>query len=294
MNRIQAGWLLLSMIALGACRNHETMTGSYGDGVVTGRAVVAGASASPAGVRATVVGTGMSTLLGEEGGFTFTGVPENGKLRFTREDGIDTVLDAPSSAQLLAVRLQPTGVQSSNSRRRSAPTSPLLQFEGLIKSVTPAAIVITTSHREDVTLQITADTRIRKGGTAVLAADLKPGDRVHATASVKDAVKTAVEITLQNPEGTTDDHDENATLTANGLVTAASATQLTVKTVPRGDMTVKIDGKTIIRKQGVIITGADIHVFDEVNCMGTRVDDHTLIAIQIEVRGSGKNDGTHH
>lgn len=288
MTRTQAGWLFLSMIALGACRNHETMTGSYGDGVVTGRAVVAGASTSPAGVRVSVVGTGMSTLLGEDGGFTFVSVPENGKLRFTRDDGIDTVLAAPSSAQILSVRLQPSSIQSTSSRRRSAPSSPLLQMEGLIQSVNAKTLILTTSHGDIVTLQIMPDTRIRKGNTALLVTDLKAGDRIHATATVKDGVNTAVEIKLQNAETETEDPKEEATLTANGLVLTASATKLVVRTVPHGDMTVKIDGKTIIRKQGVIITGADIHVGDEVNCMGTRIDDHTLSAIQIEVRGSSK------
>lgn len=289
MTKVQAGWLFLSMIVLGACRNHETLTGSYGDGVVTGRVmVVAGASMSPAGVRVAVVGTGMSALLGEDGGFTFVGVPQNGELRFTREDGIDAVMDVPASTQLMTVRLQPGSIQST-SRRRAAPSTPMLQLEGLIKSVTPATIVISTSHREDVTLLITPDTRIRKGNTTLLVTDLKVGDRVHATALEKDGVKTAVQIKLQNPEGVEEPKEEHETLTANGLVTAASATQLTVRTVPRGDVIVKIDGKTIIRKQGVIITGAEIHVGDEVNCMGTRIDDHTLTAIQIEVRGKSKD-----
>ena len=296
MSKVQTGWLLFSMIALGACRNHEAVTGSYGNGVVTGRAmVVAGSSTSPAGVRVSVGGTGMSAILGDDGGFTFVGVPDNGELRFTREDGIDAVLDIPASSHTLSVRLQPTGIQSTSSRRRSAPTTPSLQFEGLIKSVTPKILVITASHGGDVTLQIGPDTRIRKGGTPLLVTDLKVGDRVHATASVKDEVKTAVEITLQNPEDDADneDHDKNATMTANGTVTQAGATSLTVKTVPRGDVIVKVDGKTVIRKQGAIITAAGIHVGDEINSMGTRIDDHTMTAIQIEVRGNSKDDGGH-
>jgi len=48
---------------------------------------------------------------------------------------------------------------------------------------------------------------------------------------------------------------------------------------------VMVDSSTIIKKQGVLITLADIHVGDEVNTMGKRIDDHTLQARQIEVRG---------
>jgi hypothetical protein len=63
---------------------------------------------------------------------------------------------------------------------------------------------------------------------------------------------------------------------------------LVVTTVPKGDVTVQVDATTIIRKQGTIITIDDIHAGDEVNTMGTKVDDHTLKARQIEVRGKGK------
>ena len=79
-------------------------------------------------------------------------------------------------------------------------------------------------------------------------------------------------------------------MTANGTVKSVDSSSLTVSTVPKGDVVVNVDGNTIIRKQGVQITLADIHVGDEVNCMGTRVDDHTLLARQIEVRGvSGRH-----
>ncbi len=79
-------------------------------------------------------------------------------------------------------------------------------------------------------------------------------------------------------------------MTANGTVKDVGGSQLTVSTVPKGDVTVNVDSNTIIRKQGVQITVGDIKVNDQVNCMGTRVDDHTLLAKQIEVRGvSGRH-----
>ena len=45
------------------------------------------------------------------------------------------------------------------------------------------------------------------------------------------------------------------------------------------------EGHFFIKKQGVHITLADIHVGDEVNTMGKKIDDLTLQARQIEVRG---------
>jgi hypothetical protein len=86
------------------------------------------------------------------------------------------------------------------------------------------------------------------------------------------------------------------TMTANGTVKSVGSASLVVTTVPNGDVTVNVDANTIIRKQGTVIKLADIKVGDGVNTMGTRVDDHTLLARQIEVRGSGHEDepGGHH
>jgi len=65
---------------------------------------------------------------------------------------------------------------------------------------------------------------------------------------------------------------------------------LSVSTVAKGDVVVKVDSNTIIRKLGDRMTLSDIHVHDQVNTMGTRIDDHTLHARQIEVRGvSGRH-----
>ena len=76
-------------------------------------------------------------------------------------------------------------------------------------------------------------------------------------------------------------------MTANGTVTAVGSSDLTVRTEEKGSVTVKTDANTIIRKQGTTVHLSDIVVGDEVNSVGTRVDDHTLLAKQIEVRGKG-------
>jgi len=75
-------------MAFAACsRERTTIIGSYGDGVVTGRVVMADGS-SPAGVEVAVEGTGMRVVLGEEGSFAFGNMPDDAKLLFHRDSMI--------------------------------------------------------------------------------------------------------------------------------------------------------------------------------------------------------------
>ncbi len=156
-----------------------------------------------------------------------------------------------------------------------------MEVEGTITAASATSITVHDSHGEDVILTITGNTVIRKGDTTIAATDLKVGDQVHVKAVAANMVNTATEIIVQTPEG----HGE--TETANGTVTAASGTQLTVHTEDDGDVTVNTDASTIIRKQGTKIAVSDIHVGDGVNCLGTVTGDHTILATQIEVRGGG-------
>ena len=285
-----ARWVLVVawMVGLAACNRHESLTGSYGAGVVTGQVVMgAGTSASPEGVRVSVVGTGMSTLLGPDGRFTFTGVPADAQLHFMRDDGIDARMAVPAKASAFTVELN--GNTAKPGRRRAVPSNPKLEIEGLIVTAAADSLVVHSSHNEDVTVQLTDTTVIRHGQTPIAATDLKEGDRVHVKATVKDGVNTAVEVIVQN-QGEDDGEDDGgeATMTANGVVKSVGADSLVVASVPKGDVTVQVNGDTIIKKQGVHIGLADIHEGDEVNTMGKKVDDQTLLARQIEVRGKGK------
>ncbi len=276
---------MAAVLILAACRGHEAITGGYGDhGVVGVVTMAAGMSnSSPAGVRVAVGATGMSAVLGADGRFSFFGVPDTAELIFTRDD-VDARLRVTASAAPLQIELN--SHSASAGRRRAAPSVPLLQIEGLITAVSATEITVHDSHDQDVTAKITADTVIRKGDQTLQPTDLNVGDRVHVQATVSNDVKTAVLIILQNP----DDDQGGETMTANGLVTAAGGSQLTVSTVPHGDVVVKVDSSPVIRKQGDQITIADIHMGDQVNCMGKRIDDHTLLARQIEVRGvSGRH-----
>jgi len=156
------------------------------------------------------------------------------------------------------------------------------------------SLVVTDSHGTDVTVKLVATTVIRHGDTAIAAADLKAGDRVHVKVLVDGEVKTATLVLVQN-QGNGEDDDAGdkggETATANGLVKSVGGDSLVVASVPKGDVTVQVGADTIIKKQGDRIALADIKAGDEVNAMGTRVDEQTIKARQIEVRGKGKGKG---
>jgi len=281
------------VVLLSACNGRESVTGGYGSGVVTGTVTMAaGLPSSPAGVRLSVAGTGATMVLGPDGNFLFSGVPERAELRFTREDGISATMSVVANGVPLSIELGPASASHSGRVRAVNPIQPpYSEFEGTIKTPGTASIVVTDSHKADVTILLNDATVIRHGDTAIAAADLKAGDQIHVKATFQDHTYTATLILVQN-SGSGDSSGDGGsgseggtTMTANGTVTATGSGQLTVSTVPHGDVTVQVDGSTIIRKQGDIITLADIHVGDEVNTLGTRVDDHTEKATQIEVRG---------
>ncbi len=290
--RIQWGAVVGVVALLSACNGRESVTGGYGSGVVTGKVTMAAgvSNSSPAGVRLSVAGTGVSRVLGPDGNFLFAGVPERAELRFTREDGISASLTVAADGAPLTIELSPTSASRSSRVRAVNPIQPpYSEFEGTIRTSGTASIVVTDSHKIDVTILLNDATVIRHGDTTIAAGDLKAGDRIHVKATFKDNTYTATLILVQDT-GSGDSSGDSGnqggtTMTANGTVKSVGSGQLVVTTVPHGDVTVQVDGSTVIRRQGSIITLADITAGDEVNTMGTRVDDHTEKAIQIEVRG---------
>jgi len=274
--------------------------------------------------------------------------------------GREQTITGPSDGALLAGNA--TSESNSNSshggRTRTAPSTPHLEFEGLVKSVGATELVV-ESRRGDATFVVNADTVIRKGQTAVAATDLKAGDRVHVRAAKINDALVALLVIVQNTEGeheasefegtvkaisadsltlstrggevvlqlnaattftpaapvvgdkvhvraqkTNDvlvalivnvqgkgddddggEHHGGTVMTANGQVTATGSGQITVQSESHGSVVVKIDGNTIIKKQGTRIGAGDIKTGDFVNSRGTRIDEHSLLAEQIEVRG---------
>jgi outer membrane protein assembly factor BamB len=159
-----------------------------------------------------------------------------------------------------------------------APEPTELEVEGTITAASTTSITVHDSHGTDVILALTSSTVIRKGDQTITAADLKVGDHVHVQAVAQNMVNTATEVIVQGPAG-------GVLAEADGTVTAASGGQLTVHTEEHGDVIVKTDASTTVRKQGTTIAVSDIHVGDSVSCIGTTVGDHTILAKQIEVHG---------
>ena len=285
--RIRTAFVVVAaVLVLTGCRGHEAITGGYGSGGVAGVVTMAVGmpNSSPLGVRVSVSGTGMSAVLGTDGRFSFFGVPENPELTFSRDD-LSARIKVEGSSAPLQIELNSNSAHLG--RRRATPSQPQTEVEGLITAVSDAEITVHDSHNQDVTAKITDATIIRKGDQVLHAADLHLNDRVHMKVTASGDTKTATLIILQNPDDNGDDDNSNTsqTMTANGTVKEVGSGQLTVSTVPKGDVVVKVDDHTIIRKQGDRITLDAIHAGDQVNSMGTRVDDHTLLAKQIEVRG---------
>ncbi len=279
-----------------SCRGRETaVTGGYGDAVVAGEVVMGESVAlsSPAGVEVSVVGTGMAMTVGEDGRFMFTGVPQNAELQFRRaSDGIDARLSV--TGRTMSVELNGLSAEPKKSKKPK-----IEQYEGLIRTVDATSIQVYTSKKQTKTIHVVASTVIRKGNRTYTIDQLKVGWRVHVKATVKEGKATAVEIMVQNTKGDDDEGEEDddegddndndgATMTANGRVNAVNGTDLLVQSQPKGEVTVKTDAKTEIKMQGKRIKVTDIKVGWEVNTQGTRVDDHTLLARKIEVRGNSK------
>lgn len=284
-------WISLGVLMLAACRRQEhSITGSYGDGVISGQVVMAAsmANTSPAGVQVTVVGTGMTTTLSEDGKFAFANVPEDARLHFTRGDGIDATLKMAGTGSAV---IELSATSASAARRRAAPP-PLLQLEGIIKTASATEIVIDDASRGETTVKLTDTTVIRHGNDTFTADQLKAGWQVHVKAMQSGDDKVAVEIMVQRmgeDEGDDDGDGDPSTATANGYVTSLGADEMVVHRPNGTDVTVKVTATTEIKEYGQPITFADIKVGAHVECRGKRIDDHTIEAVQIEVEENGHN-----
>jgi hypothetical protein len=151
-----------------------------------------------------------------------------------------------------------------------------LEVEGTISAASTSSITVHDAHGADVILMLTADTIIRKGDTAITASDLKVGDHVEISAMAQGTVNTALVIHV--------DGNGSEAAAVSGTVSDVSGAQLMVRS-ERGDVIVKTDSSTVIRKQGRTIAISDIHTGDGVTCSGTLAADHSLLAKQIEVHG---------
>lgn len=183
-----------------------------------------------------------------------------------------------------------TSLVAEAGRHRAAPTAPMAEYEGVIKTVGTGTITVTTSHQTDVDFTITDATLIRKGDTTVDASTLAVGDQVHVKATSANNVNTAMIIIVQQPDTSEDPGDSLKVVTANGVVTAVGTDSIDVHRANGTDATVKVTDGTAIKKHGQTIHLADIKVGDHVEAVGTAVDATTIAALQIEVEDGNPSE----
>lgn len=291
---MRSKWLvaILVVIAAVACHNRETpISGAYGANVLQGQVVMAGslAGAPVEGTEVTVLGTGLTTRVGPDGHFFFAGVPSSVDLRVSRGDGVDVTykLDTTSSKPVV-VRVDGNAA----GRRRAAGHHD--QYEGLIKAISAISITVTDSHRGEVTLAIDAQTTIRKGGQSLTPLDLQVGQRVHVVGRTDDHNNLVAASIVLEDENAGDDgaQDQTPTTTANGTVASVGSSQLVVHRHKGDDVTVKVDDKTLIVRQGYKISLTDVRVGDRIEAEGKQVDANTILATKIQIE-PGPNDGHH-
>jgi len=156
--------------------------------------------------------------------------------------------------------------------------NPTATANGIVKSVGASSLVVHRASGDDVTVQVTSTTTIKKFGAPVTLADIKIGDLVETRGTrVDHHTITAVAINVEDHPA---DHEGG---TANGIVSSVGASSLVVHAEHGADTTVQVNASTKITKQGKTIALADIKVGDRVEAEGTRVDDHTILATRIEV-----------
>lgn len=158
------------------------------------------------------------------------------------------------------------------------------EIEGIVINATATSLKVGVERGPDVEVAIDGSTIVRKGNQTINPTDLERGDRVHVKATLVDNKLTAREVIVQQEDG--HDGDRNG-MEVEGSVASVSGSSLVVHG-ERGDITVNTGDKTVIRKHDARLAVADIKPGDRVEAKGTRVDENTLNATDIEVEdGSG-------
>jgi hypothetical protein len=279
---------LVAILGLVGCNGEKSVTGTNGMRQLTGKVVPVGdiSGSSPEGIEVRVRGAGITGVTDATGNFALTGVPEDAiELSFSRStDGIDATLNVDPRVDTLTVDLERT---SASPRRRGA-RSPRIQIEGPISAISATSItVMDASRKVDIVCAIVDTTSIRKGNRKLTPADLAVGNQVHVTASPNpDGTYNAIEIKLQEGEDDGGGIEEPTKRELEGPVVAISAASITLTDASSGEQTAAINGDTVIRKGGTVLTTADIKVGDRVHVRAKIESDKSLTALEIMVQNS--------
>ena len=300
--RIRAGMLMAAVLVLAACQGERaTVTGQYGTAMMTGQVVMSDGS-SPAGVSVTLRGSGITTVLREDGKFMFAGAPEEGELSFERaDDGISALLRVEPGSGPMLIELSKSGASKKSSKRRSGrggsgSGAQVTQFEGVITSVSPTGIVLFTSKQVDQAIALDAATSIRKGKTPLTPADLTVDMRVHVKAKQVDGVYVATLVIVQNDGSGDDDDGEDDQPEGReyeGIVLTAAEAQLVIRDSHRNEVTFVLDAATDIRKGNTPVAASDIQPGWRVHVKATTSADgavHTATRVIVQNTNGGSDD----
>ncbi len=285
----RASVILAVAMALVACRGGEraSITGAYGEAVLMGQVVMSGLeNPSPAGVQVSVRGTGMSMVLAEDGRFTFAGVPERAVLDFRREDGIEASLAVASTGRPLTVELTKAGAKEGKGNRGRGNGQKKYEFEGLVRSASETELIVFTSHREEVTIGLDAETVIRKGHQILTSgADITVGTRVHVRARLVEDAYVANLVIIQNPADDDDDGEDEgpAVQQYEGTIVSAGEAELVIYTSHKQEETFAINDDTVIRKGNTPVAAADLQAGWRVHVKATSEGD-TKTAVEVIVQ----------
>lgn len=148
---------------------------------------------------------------------------------------------------------------------------PSMELEGTVKSLTATTLTVTTSTG-DVAITITGNTRFLINGHTGTAADVHTGDHVEVEAQEQtDKTLTALVVKIQADS-----------VHIRGVITASSATSITVKT-SSGDVVVGLTPSTLIRMQGQVVNPTMLVIGSRVEVEALRNADQTLSAVSINV-----------
>jgi hypothetical protein len=148
---------------------------------------------------------------------------------------------------------------------------PSTELAGTVKSITATTLTVTTPTG-DVAITLTADTRFLINGHTGAAADVHTGDHVEVEVRENtDKTLTALVVKVQIDS-----------VDIRGVITASSATSITVKT-SSGDVVVGLTTSTLIRMQGKVVNPSMLVVGSRVEVEALQQADKSLVAVSINV-----------
>jgi hypothetical protein len=160
-------------------------------------------------------------------------------------------------------------------------TSPVLadsggkKVEGTIAAVDTTANTVTITPKKggaDVTVNVDATTRIKQNGKLATIADLQIGDKAEAKYSLATMLASKIESESPKPSK------------VKGVIAAVDTTANTVTITPSkggADVTLNVDASTLIKKNKITISLADLKAGDRVEA---KYNSSTLLASKIEVK----------